>query len=602
MISVTKIFFVLILLFVCTLLWAGENDRVVPATENADVSDRTQRFYDSLESKSTRRRVPRFLYNSLFTKSRQDTLSSIKVNDESERFKAYEGKIIQNIIIERANVFDVDCNKFEKFANKVHVVTREKTVSRDLFFKSGDKVSATTLVNNEQFIKARNFIYDAKISIMPNPEDTTRVDIIVNTQDNWTLSADADINFGGRSMIELYDANVLGVGNRLSVRTNFDWKNGDYGGNRVEYDTPNILGSFYKGSFVAGKNFDNSDLGFSVTKDFILPTDYTVGLSYMDSHLPYYMLYADSSFNVEGREINAWAGNSFFLKSINSSIYYSTSYDNQKYDVRPDVTDGHNLRFHNYQQILVSLGLYREKFYTTNLIYGYGVKEYIPAGFRAELTGGYRWGEFSADFYTEMKYIAGGFSRIGYLMGGVAIGSYFNPSSGLWKQSTLSLGVRYFSNLIVSGRSRIRQFVNLSYMRGWNRGTGSDELITFDRKNGMRGFGDYATGLNRSTLSSETVVFTPWQPLGFRMTFFGFADFGLLGNDVNMFKNNFYSTFGVGVRMKNERLVFSTIQFRLGIAVGKSGVLKNEVFNVSNRYNMDKYRYLPSRPQTLPFK
>lgn len=37
-------------------------------------------------------------------------------------------------------------------------------------------------------------------------------------------------------------------------------------------------------------------------------------------------------------------------------------------------------------------------------------------------------------------------------------------------------------------------------------------------------------------INTETVVFTPYQPLGFRIAFFGFADFGLLGYSPNIFK------------------------------------------------------------------
>ena len=70
-------------------------------------------------------------------------------------------------------------------------------------------------------------------------------------------------------------------------------------------------------------------------------------------------------------------------------------------------------------------------------------------------------------------------------------------------------------------------------------------------------------------LNTETVLFTPYQPLGFRIALFGFADFGLLGYSPNIFKNEFYTSFGIGIRLRNERLVFNTIQIRLGLALGK---------------------------------
>lgn len=103
-------------------------------------------------------------------------------------------------------------------------------------------------------------------------------------------------------------------------------------------------------------------------------------------------------------------------------------------------------------------------------------------------------------------------------------------------------------------------------------------------------------------LNTETVFFTPYQPLGFRIALFGFADFGLLGRDANIFKNNFYTTFGLGVRLRNERLVFSTIQLRLGVALGKGGWADCRYFQASNGTRMEQYRYLPSRPEIVRFR
>jgi len=56
------------------------------------------------------------------------------------------------------------------------------------------------------------------------------------------------------------------------------------------------------------------------------------------------------------------------------------------------VTKTYNPAFHDTDDVLVGLGLYREKFYTTNMIYGFGTREYLATGYKAELVGGYRGG------------------------------------------------------------------------------------------------------------------------------------------------------------------------------------------------------------------
>ena len=107
---------------------------------------------------------------------------------------------------------------------------------------------------------------------------------------------------------------------------------------------------------------------------------------------------------------------------------------------------------------------------------------------------------------------------------------------------------------------------------------------------------------SRRPRNSGASIFTPYQPLGFRIALFGFSDFGLLGRDANIFKNNFYTTFGLGVRLRNERLVFSTIQLRLGVALGKGGWADCRYFQASNGTRMEQYRYLPSRPEIVRFR
>ena len=64
---------------------------------------------------------------------------------------------------------------------------------------------------------------------------------------------------------------------------------------------------------------------------------------------------------------------------------------------------------------------------------------------------------------------------------------------------------------------------------------------------------------------------------------YGFADLGILGYNGNLFKNGFYSTIGIGVRIKNEHLIFRTINIRLGFAVGRTGLLNANYFHINTR-------------------
>lgn len=53
-------------------------------------------------------------------------------------------------------------------------------------------------------------------------------------------------------MVGLSDANIFGSGNKLKFMTNFSRKDFSYGGNMVEYEIPNLLGTFYTAEIAEG--------------------------------------------------------------------------------------------------------------------------------------------------------------------------------------------------------------------------------------------------------------------------------------------------------------------------------------------------------------
>lgn len=564
--------------------------------------ERNRRFYDSIRSKTTRRAVPRMLYGMLFVDPKFDTVADGRVLDESRRFERYSGRCIGAVRIVREPVFESGGNWLERIGNRLHVMTRERVLQRDLLFGAGDTIAPELLVRNLQLLRSRAYVSDAMLELTPDPQDSACVTVTLRTRDSWTISADAALHGEGRTMVGLSDANIFGTGDRLSVATHFSRNDFGYGGNTVAYDAPNLLGTFYKANFSAGRDFYNSQLRIGVGKEFILPTDYGVGASYNNVKAKYYRVDRDTAELVKSKRFDLWAGCSRYIGSIRSSIFLTASYGFARFARRPYVSKRCNPAFHDTDDVLLGLGLYREKFYTTNMVYGFGIREYLATGYKAELVGGYSWREFGEDMYMGLSYKAGGFTRAGYLTGGLVLGSFVDFATGRWTQSAVDVDLRWFSPLYVWRRGHIRQFVTLDYTLGWNRLEGSDEVLRFTEQNGLSLLREDIVGTNRMVLNTETVFFTPYQPLGFRIALFGFADFGLLGRDANIFRNNFYSTFGLGIRLRNERLVFSTIQLRLGVAIGKGGWQDCRYLQASNGTRLEQYRYLPRRPEIVHFR
>ena len=99
-------------------------DGFKPDSMNTATSERNQRLYDSIQSKTNRRAVPRMLYRMLFVKPVLDTTFSGRVLDESRLLEPYAGKTVGDITIERRHPFDSDGNWLERTGNKLHVMTR----------------------------------------------------------------------------------------------------------------------------------------------------------------------------------------------------------------------------------------------------------------------------------------------------------------------------------------------------------------------------------------------------------------------------------------------------------------------------------------------
>ncbi|WP_295936806.1 hypothetical protein [uncultured Alistipes sp.] len=571
-------------------------------TLNTTTTERNDRLYDSIRTKTNRRAVPRMLYKMFFAKPVLDTTMSGRILDESKLLEPYAGKTVGNITIERRQAFRQDGNWLERTGNKLHTLTRDRVIRRDLLFRSGDELDPELIIRNKQLIRSRPYISDVEIVIMPDTVDTTRVDMVIRTRDSWTITVEGGIHNEGRTMLGLVDANVLGSGNTLKFKTNFSRKDFSYGGNMAEYKIPNVLGTFYTAEIGGGRDFYNSELNLGLRKEFLKPTDYEVGLTYSDVKAKRYMVAMDTSLLVKGRNLDAWGGYSHHIPSIKSSMFFTGRYSYARFSRRPEVAADLNPALHDYDAMLFGTGLYREKFYTANMIYGFGTSEYLATGYKAELVSGYSWGEFNDEMYLGMSYMTGGFRSVGYVMGGFTLGSYIDLVSGTWRHSAVDFDLKWFSNLFMIRRSRIRQFLAFSYTQGWNRDSGSDEVIRFTKYDAMHSLKEYITGTNRMLLNTETVVFTPYQPLGFRIAVFGFADFGLIGYSPNIFKNDFFTSFGMGLRIKNERLIFSTIQIRLGIAFGKKGLVESEYLRLSSQSRVDQYRYRPTRPEIVGFK
>lgn len=572
------------------------------------VEEKNKDFYTDLAERAQKNKFAKWLHGMLI-KTPRDTTNR-KAIDERKYFAHYQGKSIVSIDVYTRPIFDKARSKLQKGMEYMHADTWKATIRRDLLFEVGDEIDADVIVRTMQLLKSRKYLADAQIILAPYKEDTSAVIVQIVTRDRWTIGVDGMLRgLTGRIAGDVYDHNILGSGNKLRYRASFNWKDGTYEGSLLQYYIPNMLGSFYEGDFTIGRSFwRNAYLG-SANKSLLLPDDYMLGVyggweqnRVLD--VTQEDIKGDNEYLIFAKkEFDFWGGKSFFIEPLNSSFYIMGRYHYLDFTDIPIKTGPElNPYFHDRQLLMGSMGMYRQKYMAANLVYGYGFREYVPVGYMAEVNGGYSWQEYGEGWYAGVSARAGGFTPIGYFMGDVRAGGYFGFNGRDFYRSVLSLNLTYFTNLIdVGPRNQLRHFVNLNITRGWNRGEGVNEYLRLTRESGPRYFQDYTVGRNRMVLNNETVLFTPWDPIGFRVALFGFVDVGLIGNHSNFFRNSAYSTVGFGVRLKNERLVFSTIELSFMVGFGKGGLARTEYVRLGSEKRITIPNFIPEKPQIVEY-
>jgi hypothetical protein len=108
----------------------------------------------------------------------------------------------------------------------------------------------------------------------------------------------------------------------------------------------------------------------------------------------------------------------------------------------------------------------------------------------------------------------------------------------------------------------MRTFINGQYTRQLHN-TLKDKLV-IDGDHGIPGFrNDSVLGRHRFNLSVEQNFFTPWSLYDFRFVIYAFGYFSWLGGyDNPIIISPLYSSFGLGIRIRNNRLVFNTLQIQ----------------------------------------
>ncbi|MBT8090353.1 MAG: BamA/TamA family outer membrane protein [Gammaproteobacteria bacterium] len=133
-----------------------------------------------------------------------------------------DAAVIGEIMLEKRTIFDLsnpdENNWLYRLANRLHIVTQDKVIRKQLLFRSGDAYSTRVIDESARVLRRNRYLFDAEIKPVRYKNGT--VDLTVVTRDVWTLNPDISVTRSGgenRTRIGLEDTNLLGRGQLFRV-------------------------------------------------------------------------------------------------------------------------------------------------------------------------------------------------------------------------------------------------------------------------------------------------------------------------------------------------------------------------------------------------
>jgi hypothetical protein len=513
--------------------------------------------------------------------------NSYLIGKSEDQYLPYQGKIIRHISIETIN-FDQsfsDTSKRDKswaarMGNRLHKSTRHFVIRDNVFLQENTPLNAFKVADNERFIRSRDYIQDARIVINTIPDNPDSVDITIYTKDLFSIGGGGASDQFNHVNLQLYDANLGGLGQRVELTSLYDYNRTPEYAFGAMYRKNNVLGSFIDASvgysvmnISAYTHQEESTEFISLARQLVSPySRYAGGLTI--GHSQNYNIYhvpAPFSFTYKYDFYDVWAGYNLGIKLLTASNntirdrrflafrYYKRDFKDVPLQVGKERFDP---IYNTSQAVLGQFTVFRQDYFKTQYIYGFGTTEDLPYGYNIAVTGGWHrqlnmdrpYAGLNASEYVATSH--GDFIQF-YLRGG---GFLHNRKV---QDGSVLLGATVFSRIMFLNSTKVRQYINVSYTNLYNRVTYAP--LGINNYFGPRGFlSDSAFGSRRFTLQLETEFFLKYKLFGFQFAPFPYGDISFIKpeNSSPNTQIGFYSSLGGGVRARNENLVFETIELR----------------------------------------
>ena len=536
---------------------------------------------DTIPKKKSESLLGKVLEN--FKKDSTEKPKDLQRNDEA--YKKYEDFIIREIIIKRlpfgiplSDTTKKLVNTMTTLANDLHHLTRKQVIKNNLFFKENELLKPYLMADNERFLRQLPYLQDAEFIVVQVAPGSDSVDIIVLAKDVFSLGGAIGSLGLKQSQIQAREDNFAGTGNATVMYGLYDDKrknNFAFGG---DYIRRNIGGSFIDGilgyqsfysSFSTPKeeNFYYLNLLKPLSNRYMQWT-YELDLSYHTTR----NLYSDDSVYFSDNRyrfynLEAWAGYNINAKDFTTQQeskklrkLVGLRFIDQKFQAVPNKYFSlYNWQYADLMGLLATVTFYRQNFYKTKYIYGFGRTEDIPEGLNMSVTSGYTIKENTPRPFIGFNYELSHFNhKKNYIQYTVRAEGYLHKTSV--EDLNLLAGINYFDHLkSVGTKWKQRFFLNLDVAQQVN--TIFNEPLFLNSKFGLQEYGNNLLGGTlRATAKAESVFFSPWSLAAFKFAPFVFSNVSVFSPYLS--KSRLFSSIGGGIRTRNESFVFGTIELK----------------------------------------
>lgn len=515
--------------------------------------------------------------------------SRIYIFNNIASLTSYAGKRINSITIEQQNFLSsIDSKEsnlkdiFSKIGNKLQSNSKKRAIRENIFFKEWDVFDPSIIAYNEKWLRDLSYIQDAKITATITPYDTNQVDLIVVTKDLFSYGGELQINNKDAYAAKINNINLLGTGNSVQLIQNFENGRTPKSGWGYDIGLSNLMGSFISinaGINQFGNNLANNVLSarknyISVQRPLLHPNSkWLGGMEYLETENENVfpgkwdtIFNQQLNYNLKHKDI--WIGYQLTKQSKRIKLNEYKQFIQYRYlenDFRARPIDYLLQLDRNYQNLkanFLSFTLVRQSVYRTRYLYGLGRYEDLPIGQSLTWTTGYSQIEKDRSAYLGFKFEQYKLSKkenYNHVIANIAT-SYINKS--LQDIRFLS-SLEQFSKLkYLNNGLRYRQILNLSFTQTlknkYNEALRINSIFGIPQLNR-----EQIKGGTRLSANWETVLYNNRAIWGFKSAPFVFGNLTYIravGNPI--LKGDIYTAIGSGMRIRNENLIFGTIELK----------------------------------------